>query len=114
VPEDCIFCKIVAGEILSTNVHETENTLAFEDINPVAPVHVLVIPKKHVATVNDLAGEDAGLVGEMILAAKEIAKIKEVDQSGYRIVFNTNRGAGQEVFHIHLHVLGGRALGPMG
>ena len=114
MPEDCIFCKILAGEIPSTRVHETENTLAFEDINPVAPVHVLVIPRKHIPTLNDLAPEDAGLVAEMMLAAKEVAKIKGIDQAGYRVVFNTNREAGQEVFHIHLHVLGGRRLGPMG
>ena len=114
MPEDCIFCKILAGEIPSTRVHETGNTLAFEDINPVAPVHVLVIPRKHIPTLNDLAPEDAGLVAEMMLAAKEVAKIKGSDQAGYRVVFNTNREAGQEVFHIHLHVLGGRRLGPMG
>jgi histidine triad (HIT) family protein len=114
VPEDCIFCKILAGEIPATKVHETDNTLAFEDINPKAPVHVLIIPRKHISSINELSDEDRPLVGEMLLAAKEVAKIKGTDQAGYRIIFNTNRGAGQEVFHIHLHVLGGRQLGPMG
>ncbi len=114
MPEDCIFCKILAGEIPAAKVHETENTLAFEDINPKAPVHVLVIPRKHIPTINDLAREDGALVGEMMLAAREVARLKGVDRSGYRIIFNTNREAGQEVFHIHLHVLGGHPLGPMG
>lgn len=112
--QDCIFCKIIAGEIPCTKVHETENTLAFEDINPKAPVHVLIVPRGHIPTVNDLAARDTSLVGEMVMAAKEVAKIKETDQAGYRILFNTNRDAGQEVFHIHLHVLGGRPMGPMG
>lgn len=112
--DDCIFCKILAGEIPSAKVHETDNTFAFEDIHPVAPVHVLVIPKKHIPTVNDLTGADAGLIGEMMLAARDVAKSKGVDASGYRVVFNANRDAGQEVFHVHLHVLGGRRLGPMG
>jgi histidine triad (HIT) family protein len=112
--EDCIFCKILAGEIPSSKVYETENTFAFDDINPKAPVHVLVIPRKHIPSVNDLTEEDAALVGKMILAAREVAKIKGTDESGYRVLFNTNRDAGQLVFHIHLHVLGGHPLGPMG
>ena len=114
MPEDCIFCKILAGEIPAAKVHETQNTLAFEDINPKAPVHVLVIPRKHIPTINDLSPEDGAIVGEMMLAAREVAGLKGIAESGYRIIFNTNREAGQEVFHIHLHVLGGHPLGPMG
>jgi histidine triad (HIT) family protein len=114
VADDCIFCKILAGEIPSTRIHETENTYAFEDIHPVAPVHVLIIPKKHIPTLNDLTEADAGLIGEMMLAAKDVAKSKGVHASGYRVLFNANRDAGQEVFHLHLHVLGGHRLGPMG
>jgi histidine triad (HIT) family protein len=112
--DECIFCKILAGEIPSTKVYETENILAFEDIHPAAPVHVLVIPRKHIPSLNDAGEEDAALLGEMMLAAREVAKLKGTDETGYRVVFNTNRGAGQVVFHIHLHVLGGRALGRMG
>ncbi len=112
--DDCIFCKIIAGEIPSEKVYETENVLAFEDVNPVAPVHVLVVPKKHIPSLNEVSEEDAGLIGEVLLAAKEVAKIKGTEVAGYRALFNTNRGAGQVVFHLHLHVIGGRALGKMG
>jgi histidine triad (HIT) family protein len=114
MPDDCIFCKILAGEIPSKKVYETDNTYAFDDINPKAPVHVLIIPRKHIPTFNDLDAQDAGLVGEMVLAAVQIAKMKGIESSGYRALFNTNRDSGQEVFHIHLHVLGGHPLGPMG
>ena len=108
--EDCLFCKIVAGEIPADIVYENESVIAFRDISPQAPVHVLVIPRKHISTINDLDEEDRTLIGDMFLAAKEIAAQEGIDESGYRAVMNCNKGAGQSVFHIHLHVLGGRGL----
>ncbi len=108
--EDCLFCKIVAGEIPADIVYENESVIAFRDTSPQAPVHVLVIPRKHISTINDLDEEDRTLIGDMFLAAKEIAAQEGIDESGYRAVMNCNKGAGQSVFHIHLHVLGGRGL----
>ncbi len=108
--EDCIFCKIVDGEIQATVVYEDDELLAFDDINPQAPVHALVIPKKHIATLNDIGPEDAGLLGKMTLAAANVAKDKGVGDSGYRLVTNCLAEAGQAVFHIHTHVLGGRSM----
>lgn len=108
--DDCIFCKIVAGEIPSEYLFEDDDLIAFEDINPVAPTHVLIVPRKHIATLNDLRESDAALVGKMFLAAKDIAKSKGISEEGYRAVFNCMAGAGQAVFHIHLHLLGGRPL----
>jgi histidine triad (HIT) family protein len=105
---DCLFCKIVAGEIPATAVTETERFLAFRDINPQAPTHVLVIPKRHVATLN--AASDAEELGELLLTARDVAEREGLAEAGYRVVINTNAGAGQTVFHIHAHVLGGRAL----
>ena len=105
---DCIFCKMVAGEISPDVVLETDNVLAFRDIDPKAPIHVLVIPKRHIATLNDLRAEDATLVGELFLAAQAVAVKEGIAASGYRTVFNCGEHAGQAVFHIHLHVLGGR------
>ncbi len=107
---ECLFCKMVAGTIKSTTVFESSNILAFRDIYPHAPTHVLVIPKRHISTINDLNPEDAQLAGEMLLAAKTVALQEGIAQSGYRTVMNCNADAGQSVFHIHLHVLGGRAL----
>ena len=107
---DCLFCKMVAGEIKPNIVFETPKLLAFRDLHPQAPTHVLVIPKRHIATINDLNPEDAELAGEMLLAAKTIAQQDGFAQSGYRTVMNCNADAGQSVFHIHLHVLGGRPL----
>lgn len=107
---DCLFCKMVQGEIEPDKVYETETLLAFRDINPQAPSHVLVIPRQHIATLNDLEPGHAGLVGEMVLAAKEIAAREGYQERGYRIVMNCNRDGGQAVFHIHLHVLGGRHM----
>jgi histidine triad (HIT) family protein len=107
---DCLFCKIVAKQIPAKLVREDADTVAFEDINPQAPTHVLVIPRKHVATVNDLAPEDEALVGKLLRAGAAIAKERGIDGSGWRAVLNTNGHAGQTVFHIHLHVLGGRAM----
>ena len=107
---DCLFCKMVAGDIKPNIVFETPKLLAFRDLHPQAPTHVLVIPKRHIATINDLDPEDAGLAGEMLLAAKTIAQQEGIAQGGYRTVMNCNADAGQSVFHIHLHVLGGRTL----
>lgn len=106
----CLFCKIVAGEIPAVRVFEDDRLVAFKDINPQAPLHVLVVPRAHVATLNDLTAEHDGLVGEMVRRGAALAKAHGVDESGYRTVFNCNAHAGQTVFHIHLHVLGGRAL----
>ena len=107
---DCLFCKISAGEIPADIVHETESTLAFRDINPQAPTHVLVIPRRHIATIDELGENDKTIVGEMFLAAKEIARAEGIAEQGYRAVMNCNRAAGQTVFHIHLHVVGGRDM----
>jgi histidine triad (HIT) family protein len=106
----CVFCKIIAGEIPSSKVYEDEQLFAFNDINPQAPMHVLVVPRPHIATVNDLTSAHDGLVGSMVRAAAKIAKDRGYHGSGYRTVFNCNAAAGQTVFHIHLHVLGGRTL----
>ena len=106
-----MFCKIVAGEIPSKRVHEDDELLAFEDIKPEAPVHVLVIPKRHISTLNDLAAGDDTLVGAMMRCAARIAKDRGIDHAGYRTVMNCNSHAGQTVFHIHLHLLGGRRMG---
>jgi histidine triad (HIT) family protein len=106
--KDCLFCKIVSGEIPARIVHEDEDCVAFRDINPQAPTHVLVVPRRHIATINDLTPADAVLPGRMMLAAQKIARDEGVDKAGYRLVFNCNAGAGQSVFHVHLHLLGGR------
>ena len=108
--DDCLFCKIASGEINTDLVYETESVLVFRDINPQAPLHVLVIPRKHISTANDVAAEDAGLVGEMVLAAQQVAAAEGYAESGYRLVMNCNADAGQTVFHIHLHLLAGRSL----
>jgi histidine triad (HIT) family protein len=108
---DCLFCKIRDGQIPAKMVTEDADAFAFRDINPQAPTHVLVVPKKHIATLNDLSDDDAALVGRMHLLARRIARDEGIAESGYRVLFNTNRGAGQTVFHIHLHLLGGRSLG---
>lgn len=105
-----MFCKIVAGEIPAKTVYEDEEVLAFEDINPQAPLHVLVIPKRHLSTLNDLQAADDSLVGTMVRRGSAIASERGVDAGGYRAVFNCNSDAGQTVFHIHLHVLGGRRM----
>ena len=110
---DCLFCRIIAGEIPSERVMETDDFVAFRDIDPSAPVHVLVVPRKHIATVNDVSEDDDTLVGRMIRAATKIAEQEGIAESGYRLIFNCNRDGGQEVFHIHLHLVGGRRLGPM-
>ena len=107
---DCLFCKMAAGEIQPDTVLENDDVIAFRDINPQAPTHVLVIPKQHIATLNDLQPAQAELVGRMYLAAQEVARIDGLDQRGYRTVMNCLEEAGQSVFHLHLHVLGGRPM----
>lgn len=107
---DCLFCKMVSGEIKPDIVLETDNVLAFRDINPRAPTHVLVIPKKHIATLADIEQSDGALLGEMFLVAKQVAIQEGISESGYRTVFNCKQDGGQEVYHLHLHLLGGRAL----
>jgi histidine triad (HIT) family protein len=106
----CLFCRIVSGEIPAKKVYEDDDVVAFDDINPQAPMHVLVVPKRHVATLNDLGADHDPLVGSMVRRAAAIAAARGYDGRGYRTVFNCNADAGQTVFHIHLHVLGGRAL----
>ncbi|MFI6794841.1 histidine triad nucleotide-binding protein [Streptosporangium canum] len=107
---DCLFCKIVAGEIPAKIVHETDRTLAFRDVNPQAPTHVLVVPKEHYPDAAALAAADHGLADDVIKAAHAVAEQEGVATSGYRLVFNTGAEAGQTVFHVHGHVLGGRGL----
>jgi histidine triad (HIT) family protein len=107
---DCLFCRIAAKSIPAKVVAETPDALAFHDIQPQAPVHALVIPKKHVATLNDAQEADAALLGKLVLLAKDVAKTLGVDAPGWRLVANTNKDAQQSVFHVHLHVLGGRRL----
>ena len=106
----CLFCKIIAGEIPAVKVYEDDQLIAVKDINPQAPMHVLVVPKRHIATLNDLSAADDGLVGGMVRRAAAIAEDNGCDGPGYRTVFNCNAQAGQTVFHIHLHVLGGRTM----
>ena len=107
---DCLFCKILAGEIPADLVYESETAVAFRDINPKAPTHVLVIPRKHISTINDIEQDDQEIIGSLYTAAKEIAAQAGIADDGYRAVMNCNKDAGQSVFHIHLHVLGGRVL----
>lgn len=108
--DNCLFCKMVSGEIKPNLVYDDTDVLAFNDINPQAPLHALVIPKRHVATLNDTRPEDAMLLGRLMHVATQIARKANVAQSGYRVVMNCNADAGQSVFHIHLHVLGGRPM----
>lgn len=107
---DCLFCKLVARDIKADIVYEDEHLLAFRDIHPQAPIHILVIPKQHIATLNDAIDEHASLLGRMMLAAQAIARDMGVSENGYRLVMNCNRDGGQAVFHIHLHLLAGRSL----
>ncbi len=106
--DNCLFCNIVAEEIPADIVYEDDSIIAFRDINPQAPVHILIIPKLHISTLNDLKPEHAELIGELILSAKDIAKKEGISDAGYRTGFNCNKAAGQTVYHIHLHLLGGR------
>ena len=107
---ECVFCGIARGDIPSTTVHEGEDVVAFRDLNPQAPIHVLVIPRRHVASVNDLGNEEAELAGRLILVAREVARSEGLAEDGYRLVVNTGDDGGQTVPHLHLHVLGGRGM----
>ncbi|RKQ63916.1 histidine triad (HIT) family protein [Thermovibrio guaymasensis] len=109
----CVFCKIVKGELPAKVVYEDDLVMAFHDINPQAPVHILVIPKEHIPTVNDLEERHKELIGHIFLVIKRIAKELGIDESGYRVLVNCNRDGGQEIYHIHFHLLGGKPLGPM-
>jgi histidine triad (HIT) family protein len=106
--DDCIFCKIVAKKVPSTPVMEDEHAVAFRDLHPGAPTHVLVVPRKHVVNLND--ADDAELLGRLLFMAREVAKKEGIAEKGYRIAINNGAGVGQSVFHLHLHVLGGRAM----
>jgi histidine triad (HIT) family protein len=106
----CLFCKIVKGEVPAKVVLDTEHVLAFRDINPGAPQHVLVIPKEHIASIHDARREHAPLLGELMLAGREVAELLGLGETGYRLVMNTGADAGQSVFHVHLHVMGGRPM----
>ncbi|MDH3441479.1 MAG: histidine triad nucleotide-binding protein [Gammaproteobacteria bacterium] len=108
---DCLFCKIVAGDIPAEIIYESESVIAFRDINAQAPTHVLIIPRQHIATINDLDEGDESTVGHLYMAAKSIAAAEGLADDGYRVVMNCNEAAGQTVFHIHLHLVGGRTMG---
>lgn len=108
--KDCIFCKIVDKELPSRIIYEDNKFIAFKDVNPKAPVHLLIIPKKHIPSVNHIKSRDVGLIGEIILIAQKIAKKEGVSKSGYRLIFNIGKNAGQTVDHLHLHLLGGKKL----
>ena len=107
---DCLFCKIIERKIPASIVYEDDRVLAFNDINPQAPTHILLVPKRHIATLNEVGTEDDRLVGELVRRAALLAKERGISDAGFRTVFNTNSGAGQSVFHIHLHLLGGRPM----
>jgi len=107
---DCLFCKILKGQIPASIIYEDERLIAFKDINPQAPLHALIVPKRHIASLNELTAEDDALVGEMVRRAAALANQQGYAERGFRTVFNTNAEAGQTVFHIHLHLLAGRGL----
>lgn len=107
---DCLFCRVAAKQIPANIVHEDDQVIAFRDINPQAPTHVLVIPRRHIATLNDLQGSDSTLIGHMAFTASQLARSEGIADSGYRLVMNCNEDGGQTVFHIHMHLLGARAM----
>ena len=109
--DDCVFCKIIKGEIPSEKVYEDEDVIAFKDINPVTPIHILVIPKKHIATLLDVTEEDSHLISKLFVAINKIAKQIGIEENGFRIVANCGKDSGQEVMHIHFHLLAGKKLG---
>ncbi|ADK13871.1 MULTISPECIES: histidine triad nucleotide-binding protein [Clostridium] len=108
--EECIFCKIIKGEIPSEKIYEDDMVLSFKDIEPAAPVHVLIIPKKHIGSINDLTEDDSKIIAHIYLVAKQIAAKLGIDEKGYRIVTNCGEEAGQTVHHVHFHLLGGRSF----
>ncbi len=110
---DCIFCKIAEGEIPSTLLYESDDVVAFDDISPQAPVHVVIIPRVHYATTLDMADNAPNLFGAMMKAAAQVARDKGFAESGFRLILNTNTDGGQEIFHVHMHLLGGEYIGPM-
>jgi len=103
--KDCLFCKIVNKKIESEFLYENENIVVIKDINPQAPVHLLIIPKKHIRSINDITDDDRNIIAEMLMVAKEMAKQQGVDKSGYNLLFNVEKGGGQVIFHLHLHIL---------
>lgn len=109
--DDCVFCKIIKGEIPSEKVYEDEDVIAFKDINPVTPIHILVIPKKHIATLLDVTEEDSHLISKIFVAINKIAKQIGIEENGFRIVANCGKDSGQEVMHIHFHLLAGKKMG---
>lgn len=109
--ENCLFCKIIKGDIPSTKVYEDEEVYAFKDINPEAPVHILVVPKKHISSINEIEDEDRELIGKIFISIKKIAKEQGVEESGYRVVSNCGKDAGQTIMHLHFHILAGKDLG---
>jgi histidine triad (HIT) family protein len=111
--DDCIFCNIAAGQVPVALLYEDDDVIAFNDINPVAPVHVLIIPRRHFATTLDMADEAPELYGALMKGMAAIARKLGVDESGFRLILNTNADGGQEVFHVHMHMLGGEPIGPM-
>jgi histidine triad (HIT) family protein len=111
---DCIFCKIANGDIPAEKLYEDDDVIAFDDINPGAPVHFLVVPRVHIPTLDDIKEEHASIVSKMIMVGVKLAREKGVDKEGYREVINCREAAGQEVMHVHMHILGGRTMRPMG
>ena len=107
---DCLFCKIINSEIPAKIISQTPGLIAIRDVNPQSPVHILIIPKKHIATLNDIDKSDADIIADVHFLAKELAEKEKISEEGYRLVLNTNSGAGQSVFHIHWHLLGGRIM----
>ena len=105
--KDCIFCKIVNGEMSTKFLYENDTLVVFKDINPVAPVHLLIVPRKHIRSINDLTEEDKKIVSETIMTGRDMAKKEGIAKSGYKLLFNVERGGGQIIFHLHLHLLGG-------
>lgn len=107
---DCLFCKLLNGEIPTTFIYEDEKVAAFNDIDPKAPHHILIIPRKHIATLNDIENHETELIGHMMQTAKKIAADKGIEKTGYRVLMNCNVDGGQSVYHLHLHLLGGRRM----
>lgn len=105
--QDCIFCKIINGDIPTEFVHQDDNLVVFKDINPLAPVHLLIVPKRHIRSINDVTDADREIVAELIITARQMAERFSINESGYRIFFNVEKGGGQEVFHLHMHMIGG-------
>lgn len=110
--ENCPFCQIIERKLPATILYEDEDALAIQDIRPLAPVHLLIIPKKHIDSLNTVAAEDTALIGRLLLIARKLAFEQHIGEPGYRIVINTNRGGGQTVFHLHVHLLGGAPIAP--